>query len=1043
MVYRKLFSARLAIIFVVATTITQVMGEWVSRQSVLAQSFGENPESFPIPASLPDGTTLRVDGSTSMQITNETLESRFEAQFPNADVELNTSRTDEAIAALLADEIDLVGTGRPLTEEQAAQGLVETPITREKLAIIIGSENTFQGDLTFEQFAGIFRGEIVNWSELGGPDLPIRLIDRPDYSDTRRALSTYQVFEGQPFTTSSTAAPVDVDETDAVIAALGADGIGYAVFSQVNGRNDAQIVPMHGTRPDNPSYPYSQHRAFVHKEDASPAVLAFLGFATTPPGEEVIDEAAAAPDAAESATGEPSAETAPTEAVPQTADPAETDPAAADPAADPAVDPEATDAASDPETTDPATDSEAVPPLPEAGEAVEEPADAETTAQAPATAPTGDVEGGGFPWWVLGIPLLGGLLWWFLKGMGDGAPAAGTGAGAAAAGAGAVAAAGAAAAPIAAATADPRIVLTPRDAQSAYAYWEIPDERPTATKEPGNREMKLRLYDVTDRLPGSALPNHTAEFDCVEPGPDLHVPIETSDRDYVAELGYQTTDNRWIPITQSDPVRVPAASPEVAAPPATANGGLKIPGAALGGAAVAVGAAAVGAAGLKQAVAGAGTSPQTQSRMVLTPRNDKKAYAYWEISETEKAALKAAGGQDCQLRVFDVTGVDLERQPANSVLTYDIAATDCDRFVPLPDANHDYVAAIGYRTQDAGWLEMARSAPMRPATILESVAESGAPNLGAIAGGAAAVGGLAAAGGLAATAAKKQPSGKGSKASIQLTPQPGSKAQVTWEVPDIARAAAKQHGGQQRQVRLYDITGIDPEKQPPHRANKYVCSEASQSMLVAVPQADRDYVAEIGYEAPGNRWLRLARSAPARIPASNENGTRTTTGAAATGLGAVGLVGAAATAGATKNGITTPKPESAEVPTHDCAIATVKVHSRHHTVQLDESQMQHIQNTVAATHSLEPGLHVLCIRNGAFNYGGGHPGEPFVLLWIYGGTVINQKTGVPVSATWSTLNGYADTLTLEVQATATLCAFFLDTYPDDNTDEVTLSIIRL
>ena len=388
MVYRKILSARFAVILLAATATTQVTGEWVARNGLLAQSFGENPDGFPIPSALPDGTTLKVDGSTSMQMTNEALESRFEEQFPNVDVELGASRTDEAIADLLAGEIDVVSSGRPLTEDQKAQGLTETAIQREKLAILLGPENTFERDLTFEQFAGIFRGEIVNWSELGGPDLPIRLVDRPDYSDTRRALSTYQVFEANLLKTGSTAAPVTEDETSAVVAALGPDGIGYAVVSQVIDRSDVRIIPMHQTLPDDPRYPYSQHRAFVYKEDASPAVLAFLGFATTPPGEEVITEAPAAvapdaePDAAEPEPSESPAETAPAAAEPEAADP----PAEADSG----------------ETAPAAAEPEAATPPPEAGEA---PAD---VAQVPATAPAGDVEAGGFPWWLLGIPVLGG-----------------------------------------------------------------------------------------------------------------------------------------------------------------------------------------------------------------------------------------------------------------------------------------------------------------------------------------------------------------------------------------------------------------------------------------------------------------------------------------------------------------------------------------------------------------------------------------------------------------------------------------------------------
>ncbi len=65
------------------------------------------------------------------------------------------------------------------------------------------------------------------------------------------------------------------------------------------------------------------------------------------------------------------------------------------------------------------------------------------------------------------------------------------------------------------------------------------------------------------------------------------------------------------------------------------------------------------------------------------------------------------------------------------------------------------------------------------------------------------------------------------------------------------------------------------------------------------------------------------------------------------------------------------------------------------------------------------------------------------LVWIYGGTVINKKTRVPVSATWSTLNGYHDSLTLEVRETSTLCAFFFDSYLEDNQGEVTISVARL
>ena len=114
MVYRKPAFTKFAALVLTAATISTLGNGYLTRHSAFAQSFGDSPDGFPIPSSLPEGSSLRVDGSTSMQVTNQELESRFEAQYPDVDVELDASRTDEAIQALLNGDIDLVATGRPL-----------------------------------------------------------------------------------------------------------------------------------------------------------------------------------------------------------------------------------------------------------------------------------------------------------------------------------------------------------------------------------------------------------------------------------------------------------------------------------------------------------------------------------------------------------------------------------------------------------------------------------------------------------------------------------------------------------------------------------------------------------------------------------------------------------------------------------------------------------------------------------------------------------------------------------------------------------------
>ncbi|MBW4460718.1 MAG: substrate-binding domain-containing protein [Nodosilinea sp. WJT8-NPBG4] len=352
----------------VALLLATVAVSPIAADRLLAQAPGTLPDNVSIPTELPADAVLRLDGSSSMVLVNEGLRDRFLKRFPNASVEMETSRTDAALRALIDGELDIVATGRPLTAAERSQGLVEVPIEREKIAVIVGTENPFDGSLSFDQFARMFRGEIRNWAEVGGDPARIRVVDRPNYSDTRIALSRYAAFDGAFFGTGSTADPIDDDDTEAVIEALGADGIGYAVASQVLGRSDVRVLALHQTLPNDPRYPYSQHRAYVYNaENPTPAALALLGFFMKVPGP--TSAAAAATKAAEP-TATPSPKTTAAIATPA-----------------PTATLEST-----------ATSGQDTALAPSAG----------TTTEAASSRR--------FPWWLLGIPILGGLLWWLLKG---------------------------------------------------------------------------------------------------------------------------------------------------------------------------------------------------------------------------------------------------------------------------------------------------------------------------------------------------------------------------------------------------------------------------------------------------------------------------------------------------------------------------------------------------------------------------------------------------------------------------------------------------
>ncbi|GAP94864.1 phosphate-binding protein [Leptolyngbya sp. NIES-2104] len=222
-----------------------------------------------------------------MAAINQALEQRFESQFSGSNINLNYSGTPTGLQAVRDGKADLAAIGRPLTQAERDQGLVPVSMGRGKIALIVSPENPFQGSITVPQFVRIVRGEITDWSELGGAPGKIRFVDRPDLSDTRAAFRNYSVFIQTPYEIGTTATRAGEDSTQAVAQQLGKDGLSFAPANQVLNQPNLRIVPMHNTLPTDPRYPFSQPFYYVHKADPSPGAAAFLGYAASESGQKI------------------------------------------------------------------------------------------------------------------------------------------------------------------------------------------------------------------------------------------------------------------------------------------------------------------------------------------------------------------------------------------------------------------------------------------------------------------------------------------------------------------------------------------------------------------------------------------------------------------------------------------------------------------------------------------------------------------------------------------------------------------------------------
>ncbi|AFY58670.1 hypothetical protein Riv7116_6328 [Rivularia sp. PCC 7116] len=126
------------------------------------------------------------------------------------------------------------------------------------------------------------------------------------------------------------------------------------------------------------------------------------------------------------------------------------------------------------------------------------------------------------------------------------------------------------------------------------------------------------------------------------------------------------------------------------------------------------------------------------------------------------------------------------------------------------------------------------------------------------------------------------------------------------------------------------------------------------------------------------------------------------------------------------------------------AMSLLTIDTKDNCYVIDPGQMNHLQQNVANSFTLDKGIYNISINSGSYKYAKSKAeGEPFVLLWIYGeggATFVNQNTGFETGATWTTLNGYNNHLKIDVKQKAVICGLFFDVNNNENSGSIKLLI---
>ena len=248
-------------------------------------------EAAPAPLS----GAVALNGSTSMEKVVGALGEQFMSDNSGVSVTYDATGSGAGIEAASNGSADIGLSSRGLKDEEKSSGLVGTTVALDGIAVIVNPANGVE-DLTVEQIAKIFTGEITDWSELGGAAGTISCIGREAGSGTRDG------FESITGTKDACKMDQELTSTGAVIEAVAGNpnAIGYASLSALKDTVKAVtvggVVCSEETVLDG-SYEIQRPFVFVTKDGValSAQAQAFFDFATSSTASDLIRSAGAVP----------------------------------------------------------------------------------------------------------------------------------------------------------------------------------------------------------------------------------------------------------------------------------------------------------------------------------------------------------------------------------------------------------------------------------------------------------------------------------------------------------------------------------------------------------------------------------------------------------------------------------------------------------------------------------------------------------------------------------------------------------------------------
>lgn len=192
-----------------------------------------------------DEESITAVGSSALQPLVEAAGEQYSAENLGKFINVQGGGSGTGLSQIAADAVD-IGNSDIFAEE--SDGIDADKLVDHRVAVVgitpIVTPGTGVSDVTLEELQGIFTGEITNWSELGGIDLPITVLNRSSGSGTRATFERWVLGDDLKSIVSQ---EQESSGTVRQIVSNTPGTISYVAFSYVN--DDVQPLSINGIEP--------------------------------------------------------------------------------------------------------------------------------------------------------------------------------------------------------------------------------------------------------------------------------------------------------------------------------------------------------------------------------------------------------------------------------------------------------------------------------------------------------------------------------------------------------------------------------------------------------------------------------------------------------------------------------------------------------------------------------------------------------------------------------------------------------------------------